>query len=149
MMLPRILSESLFDDLMDFPLEKDFFDGKNLLYGKHEKKLMKTDVREKDNNYEVDIDLPGFKKDQILAELKDGYLTISASKDLDKEEKDKEGKYIRRERYSGSCARSFYVGSDVKEDEISAKFEDGILKIVIPKKDVKEIEGKRMISIEG
>ena len=149
MMLPRILSESLFDDLMDFPLEKDFFDGKNLLYGKHEKKLMKNDVREKYNNYEVDIDLPGFKKDQILAELKDGYLTISASKDLDKEEKDKEGKYIRRERYSGSCARSFYVGSDVKEDEISAKFEDGILKIVIPKKDVKEIEGKRMISIEG
>ena len=116
MMLPRILSESLFDDLMGFPLEKDVFGGKNPLYGKREKNLMKTDVKEKDGNYEVDIDLPGFKKDQISAELKDGYLTISASKDLDKEEKNKEGKYIRKERYSGSYARSFYVGSDVKED---------------------------------
>ena len=148
-MLPRILSESLFDDLMGFPLEKDFFGGKTPFYGKREKNLMKTDVKEKDGNYEVDIDLPGFKKDQISAELKDGYLTISASKDLDKEEKNKEGKYIRKERYSGSYARSFYVGRDVKEDEISAKYEDGILKMVIPKKDVKQIEGKRIISIEG
>ena len=110
---------------------------------------MKTDVKEKDGNYEVAIDLPGFKKDEITAELKDGYLTISAAKGLDKDEKDKEGKYIRRERYSGQCARTFYVGEAVTQEDIKAKFEDGILKVTIPKVEPKKVEDKKYIAIEG
>ena len=92
--------------------------GHNPLYGKRAKNLMKTDVRETENSYELDIDLPGFKKDEISIELKEGCLNISAAKGLDKEESDKEGKYIRQERYAGSCSRSFYVGDDISEDEL-------------------------------
>lgn len=110
---------------------------------------MKTDVRETDGTYELDIDLPGFKKEDITAELKDGYLTISASKGINKDEKDKEGRYIRQERYSGTCSRSFYVGEGIAQDEIHAKFEDGILKLSVPKKDAKAVEQKSYISIEG
>ena len=111
---------------------------------------MKTDVKEKDGNYEVAIDLPGFKKDEITAELKDGYLTISAAKGLDKDEKDKEGKYIRRERYAGACQRSYYVGEDITEEDIKAEFKHGILKLFVPKKEVKPaVEEKKYISIEG
>ena len=147
MMMPSIFGGNLFnDDWMDF----SFPDIDKELYGKHAKNLMKTDVKEKDGNYEVAIDLPGFKKDEITAELKDGYLTISAAKGLDKDEKDKEGKYIRRERYSGSCQRSFYVGKDVTEDDIKASFEDGTLKMTIPKKEAKPaVESKKQIAIEG
>ena len=159
MFTPSIFGESLFDDWMDdFPFGKDFekefeksmFPAKNPLYGKHAKNLMKTDVRETDDAYEVDIDLPGFKKDEVTAELKDGYITISASKGLDKDEKDKKtGKYIRKERYAGSMSRSFYVGEDVTQDEISAKFENGILQLKVPKKADKAVEGKNYIAIEG
>ena len=110
MMMPSIFGENLFDDWMDFPFDDDFFGRRNPLYGKNAKNMMKTDVRETDDSYEVDIDLPGFKKDEINAQLKNGYLTISAAKGLDKDEKDKKGNYIRKERYAGSMSRSFYVG---------------------------------------
>ena len=158
MLRPSIFGESLFDDWMDdFPFGKDFekefekemFPAKNPLYGKHAKNLMKTDVRETDDSYEVDIDLPGFKKDEISAQLHDGYITISAAKGLDKDEKDqKTGKYIRKERYAGSMSRSFYVGEGISQEEISAKFENGILQLKIPKKDQKAIENKNCIAIE-
>ncbi len=149
MLMPSIFGENLFDDWMDFPFERDFFGGKNPLYGKHAKNMMKTDVKETDSGYEVDIDLPGFKKDEINAKLENGYLTISASKGLDKDEKDKEGKYIRRERYAGAMSRSFYVGEQVYQEDIRAKFEDGILRLSVPKKDAKEVEKKNYIAIEG
>ena len=149
MLMPSIFGENLFDDWMDFPFERDFFGGKNPLYGKHAKNMMKTDVKETDSGYEVDIDLPGFKKDEINAKLENGYLTISASKGLDKDEKDKEGKYIRRERYAGAMSRSFYVGEQVHQEDIRAKFEDGILRLSVPKKDAKELEKKNYIAIEG
>ena len=147
MMMPSIFGGNLFnDDWMDF----SFPDIDKELYGKHAKNLMKTDVKEKDGNYEVAIDLPGFKKDEITAELKDGYLTISAAKGLDKDEKDKEGKYIRRERYAGACQRSYYVGEDITEEDIRAEFKHGSLKLFVPKKEVKPaVEEKKYISIEG
>ena len=161
MLMPSIFGENLFDEWMDFPFGKDlseefrrdfnrdFFGKRNPLYGKNEKKLMKTDVRETDNTYELDIDLPGFKKDEVSAKLENGYLTISASKGLNKDEKDKEGNYIRRERYTGQCARSFYVGEGVRQEDIHAKFEDGILKLSIPKEVKNQIEENNYIAIEG
>ena len=149
MLLPAIFGENLFDDFMDDNFERNFFGSRNPLYGKHSKNLMKTDVKETDNGYELDIDLPGFKKDEITAHLEDGYLTVSAAKGVDKDEKDKEGRYIRRERYSGSMTRSFYVGNAVTEQDIKAKYEDGILSLSIPKKDPKAIEAKKYIAIEG
>lgn len=146
MLMPSIFGEHLFDDdWMDF----SFPDIDKALYGKHAQNVMKTDVKETDNGYEIDIDLPGFKKDEINAKLENGYLTISASKGLDKEETKKEGRYIRKERYAGAMSRSFYVGNDVAQEEISAKFEDGILRLAVPKKDKKEIENNKFISIEG
>ena len=151
MMMPSIFGENLFDDdWMNFPFDQDFWGKKNPLYGKHAKNLMKTDVKEKDGNYEVAIDLPGFKKDEITAELKDGYLTISAAKGLDKDEKDKEGKYIRRERYAGNMSRSFYVGKNITEKDIHGKYENGILMLDIPKKaPEKKVEEKKFVTIEG
>ena len=153
MMMPSIFGENLFDDWMDFPFDDDFdkyfFGKKNPLYGKHAKNMMKTDVKETDSSYEVDIDLPGFKKDEINAKLENGYLTISAAKGLDKDEKDKKGKYIRKERYAGAMSRSFYVGDAVTQEDIKAKYEDGILKLTIPKKDAKAVEAKNYIAIEG
>ena len=153
MMMPSIFGETLFDDWMDFPFDDDFdkyfFGKKNPLYGKHAKNMMKTDVKETDDTYEVDIDLPGFKKDEINAKLENGYLTISAAKGLDKDEKDKKGKYIRKERYAGAMSRSFYVGEGVTQDEIKAKYEDGILKLTVPKKDAKAVEKNDYIAIEG
>ena len=147
-MLPSIFGENLFDeffddDFMRFPA----WSGRNPLYGKHAKNLMKTDVRETENTYEVDIDLPGFKKDEINVDLKDGCLTISASKGLDRDEKDKEGKYIRQERYAGACSRSFYVG-DVRPDQVSAKYEDGILRLSMPKQEQKQLPNDTSIDIE-
>ena len=144
MLLPSIFGENLFDDWMNF----SFPDIDKELYGKHAKNMMKTDVKETENGYEVAIDLPGFKKDEIQLELKDGYLTISAAKGLDKDEKDKKDKYIRRERYAGSMSRSFYVGEGVKQSDIHAKYEDGILKLDIPKQDKKAVEESKYISIE-
>ena len=150
MMMPSIFGESLFDDdWMDFPFEREFFGKKNPLYGKHAKNMMKTDVRETENGYEVDIDLPGFKKDEINAKLENGYLTVSASKGLDKDEKDKEGKYNRQERYAGAMSRSFYVGEELTQEDIKAKYENGILKLSLPKKEAKAVEQKRYIEIEG
>ena len=132
-MLPSIYSENLFDDFFSDPFDMVMPRSLNALYGKHGKNLMKTDVRETEDTYELDIDLPGFKKEEVNLELKDGYLTISAAKGLDKDAEDKKGKYIRQERYAGACSRSFYVGWDVEPDEISAKFESGILQISVPK----------------
>ena len=146
MLMPSIFGENLFnDDWMNF----SFPEVDKELYGKHAGNVMKTDVRETDSGYEVDIDLPGFKKDEINAQLDNGYLTISASKGLDKEEKNKEGKYIRKERYAGAMSRSFYVGGDVTEEDIKAKYEDGILRLSIPKKEAKAVESKKYIAIEG
>ena len=146
MLMPSIFGENLFnDDWMDF----GFPEVDKALYGKHAGHVMKTDVKETDAGYEVDIDLPGFKKDEISAKLDDGYLTISASKGLDKDEKNKEGKYIRKERYAGAMSRSFYVGGDVTEEDIKAKYEDGILRLSIPKKEAKAVESKKYIAIEG
>ena len=134
---------------MDFPFERDFWGKKNPLYGKNAKNLMKTDIREHDSGYEVDVDLPGFKKDEINLELENGYLTVSAAKGLDKDEKDDKGKYIRRERYAGAMQRSFYVGDTLTQEDIKAKYENGILSISIPKKDAQAVETKKTIAIEG
>ena len=149
MMLPSIFGEDLFDEMMDFPFEDDFFGKRNPLYGKKAKNMMKTDVKEHETGYEVDIDLPGFKKDELNLDLTDGYLTISASKGLDKDEEDKKGKYIRQERYAGSMSRSFYVGEDLTEEDIHAKFENGILRLDVPKKEAKAVETKKRVAIEG
>ena len=152
MLMPSVFGENLFDDWMDSFDDFDwyFFGKKNPLYGKHAKNMMKTDVKETDDSYEVDIDLPGFKKDEINATLEDGYLTISAAKGLDKDEKDKKGKYIRKERYAGAMSRSFYVGDGVTQDEVKAKYENGILKLSIPKKaEQKAVEDTKHIAIEG
>ncbi len=150
MLMPNVFGENLFDDFMYFPFEREFFGRRNPLYGKREKNLMKTDIKETDSAYEVAIDLPGFKKEEISAKLENGYLTINAFKSLDKDEKDEEsGNYIRRERYSGQCSRSFYVGDQVAEEDVRAKFEDGILKLLIAKKEVKQVEDKKFIAIEG
>ena len=141
MLMPSIFGENLFDDdWMNFPFNDEFWGKKNPLYGKHAQNMMKTDIRETDGSYELDVDLPGFKKDEIQVQLKDGYLVLSAAKGLDKDEKDKEGNYIRRERYAGSMCRSFYVGDAVSEEDIHAKYEDGILKLSVPKKAPEKIE---------
>ena len=145
MLMPSIFGENLFDDWMDF----SFPDIDKALYGKHTKNEMKTDVRETEDGYELDIDLPGFKKDEVTAQLDNGYLTIQASKGLDKEQKDKKGKYIRKERYAGSMSRSFYVGDAITEEDVHAKYEDGILKLSVPKKEAKAVEQTKHIAIEG
>lgn len=153
MLRPSIFSDSLFDDFMNgfaFPGFPEFPDVDKMLYGKHAKNMMKTDVRETEAGYEVDIDLPGFRKDEIRLQLNQGCLTVSAAKGLDKSEEDKKGKYVRRERYAGSMSRSFYVGEHVTEEDIHPRYEDGILKFVIPKEEKKAVEEKNhYISIEG
>ena len=146
-MLPSIFDENVFDDLFDQTMNMDMFGRRNPLYGKHAKDLMKTDVRETDNSYEVDIDLPGFKKDEVNVQLEDGYLTVSAAKGLDKDEK-KKGRYIRQERYAGQCSRSFYVGESVQPKDVHAKFEDGILKLSLPKAEQPKLPDHRTITIE-
>ena len=143
MLLPSIFGESLLDDWMDFP------DIDRKLYGKHAAHVMKTDVHEHEDGYELDIDLPGFKKEEINLSLDNGYLSVSAAKALDNDHKDKKGKLIRQERYAGSMQRSFYVGDTITEDEIKAKFENGVLKLSIPKKDAPKVPEKKVIAIEG
>ena len=146
MLMPSIFGENLFnDDWMNF----GFPEVEKALYGKHASHEMKTDVRETDSGYEVDIDLPGFKKDEINIQLDNGYLSISAAKGLDKDDQDKEGKYIRKERYAGSMSRSFYVGNAITQDDIKAKYESGILRLSVPKKAAEEIESAKRIAIEG
>ena len=152
MLMPSIFGQSLFDDFMsDFPFDnRDMEKMERKLYGHHAKNVMKTDIKEVENGYEFEIDLPGFTKDEVTAELKDGYLTITASKGVDKDEQEKDtGKYIRKERYAGACERSFYVGEDVTEEDIKAQFQHGILKLFVPKKEAKPaVEQKKDISIE-
>ena len=152
MMMPRIFGENLFDDFMNDFAFPDFTDSANIekaLYGQHAKNIMKTDVKDTENGYEVDIDLPGFKKDEISIELENGYLTVSAAKGLDKDEEDKKGKYIRKERYAGAMQRSFYVGENLTQEDIKAKYENGILRLSVPKKEAKPVETKKTIAIEG
>ena len=144
MLMPSIFGENLFDDFMMNPWRSDFFTSSS-----GTKYMMNTDVKEKENSYELDIELPGFKKEDVRAELKDGYLTVSASRNGNNDEKDEKGSYIRRERYSGSCSRRFYVGEGVRQEDIHAKFEDGVLKLEVPKEDKKKIEEKKYIAIEG
>ena len=150
-MLPSIFGENMFDDFFSDPFGMMVPQTRDALDGKHAKNLMKTDIRETDTSYELDIDLPGFKKDEVSIDLKDGYLTISAAKGLDQDEKEKEsGRYIRRERYAGACSRSFYVGEGVTEEDIKAEFKHGILTLVVPKKEAKPaVEQKKYIAIEG
>ena len=145
-MLPSIFGENLLDEFFDEPWEKSLFGARNPLYGKHAKNLMKTDVRETGDSYELDVDLPGFRKDELQVELKNGYLTIRAAKRSDQDEKDKTGRYIRREPCAGACSRSFYVG-DVKPEDVSAKYEDGILKLSMPKAGKKELPKRSTIAI--
>ena len=148
-MLPSIFGENLFDDWFDFPSFPEFRNVDRKLYGRHAAHEMKTDVREHEDHYEVDVDLPGFKKDEIRLELENGTLTVHAAKDLEKEQKDKAGKLIRQERFSGAMQRSFYVGEALTEEDIGAKFENGVLSLNIPKKDVKKLPEKKVIQIEG
>ncbi len=150
MLLPRLFTENLFDDWMDdFPMMPDFgHDVSRKLYGKHANREMLTDVRDHGDHYEVEIDLPGFKKEDLNIELHEGNLTITASKGLDQEDKDKEGKYVRQERYAGMMQRSFYVGEDVTEQDIKAKFEDGVLHLNVPKKETPKLPEKKTIMIE-
>ena len=148
MLMPSIFGENLFDDdWMNFPFNDEFWGKKNPLYGKHAQNMMKTDIRETDGSYELDIDLPGFKKDEIKVQLKDGYLVLSAAKGLDKDEKDKEGHYIRQERYVGNMTRSFYLG-DIPKEDIKAKYEGGVLRLSVPKADMKQVENSSTIYIE-
>ena len=146
-MLPSIFHENLFDDWFDDAFEKNFFGERNPLYGKHAKSLMKTDVRETRDSYKLAIDLPGFKKDEVKVELKDGYLTVSASKGLDKDEEDREGRFIRQERYAGACSRSFYVG-DIRPEEVKCKYEFGVLRVTLPKPTARVVESPSHIAID-
>ena len=148
-MLPSIFGESLFDDWMGFPFRGFESDVDRKLYGKHAAHVMKTDLKEHEEGYELKVDLPGFKKDQINLELQNGYLTVSAAKGLDKDEKAKKGKLIRQERYAGAMQRSFYIGDTVTEADVKAKFEDGVLNICVPKAEPKKLENHKYIAIEG
>ena len=147
-MLPMIFGENLFDDLFNDTFERSLWNTDKTLYGKNAGRIMKTDVHETEDSYELDVDLPGFKKDEVSVELKNGCLTIQAAKGLDKDESDQQGRYIRQERYAGSCSRSFYVGEDVEPGEVSAKFEDGILRLSIPKVEQKKLPKTTSIAIE-
>ena len=149
MLMSGIFGENLFDDFWGFPTQRELANIDKRLYGKHSDLLMKTDVQETDTDYELEIDLPGFKKDQINVKLEEGYMTISAAKGHDTEKKDKHGKIIRQERYSGAMQRSFYVGEGVKVEDVKAKFEDGVLRLTIPKNELKELPGNNTIAIEG
>ena len=152
MLMPSIFGNDMFGDFFTDPWfdEKEFKDMQKKLYGHRAKNVMSTDVKEVENGYELEMDLPGFKKDEIKASVENGYLTISAARGLDEDEKDKKsGKYIRRERYAGACERSFYVGEGLSQDDIKASFQHGILKLFIPKEPEKSVEEKKYVAIEG
>ena len=154
MLMPSIFGEDLFDNFMkDFPFFDDNTESnvEKKLYGRRGKNLMKTDIKETEGGYELEMDLPGFTKDEIKVSLENGYMTISTAKGLDKDEQDKKsGRYIRKERYAGSCERSFYVGEDITEEDIKGEFKHGILKLFVPKKEAKPaVEQKKYVSIEG
>ncbi len=148
-MLPSIFRENLFDDWFDFPSFPEFRDVDRKLYGRHANHEMKTDVHEHEDHYEVDIDLPGFKKEEINLELENGYLTVHAAKSVEQDKNDKAGKVIRQERFSGAMQRSFYIGDALTEEDIGAKFENGVLSLNIPKKDARKLPEKKVIQIEG
>ena len=151
MLMPSIFNDNLFDDWFEFPEFPDFPDFRDVdkaerkLYGRHADRLMKTDVHEMEDHYEVDIDLPGFKKDDIKLELKDGYLTVSAAKE---KETEKKGKALRTERFSGAMQRMYYVGKEMTEEDIKAKFEHGVLSLTLPKKETAKVPEKKYIAIE-
>ena len=147
MLLPSVFRESLFDDWFNFPELPDIDRTERKLYGRHAERLMKMDVREHDDHYEVDIDLPGFSKDEINLELKDGYLTVSAAKGLDENDTDKKGKLIRQERYAGAMQRTFYVGENLTEEDVQAKYEDCVLTVKLPKKEARKVPEKKQILI--
>ena len=149
MLMPRIFDDDFFDDWMNWPLNRSLADTERKLYGKHAAHLMKTDIREHEDHFVVEMDLHGYKKDEIELSLEKGYLTISAQKGLDKEEKDKKGRIIRQERYAGAMQRSFYVGTGLTEEDVKAKFEDGVLTLTVPKKAAPKIPEKKTILIEG
>ncbi len=156
MMVPSIFGENLFDDFFDdffdWPAyDKQMKDAQKKLYGRRADNIMKTDVRDHDDHYEIDVDLPGFKKEELSLELTDGYLTIKAAKGLNKDEKEnKTGKYIRRERYMGSMTRSFYVGDSITQEDIKAEYKNGVLKLSVPKPDPnKKVEKTNYIAIAG
>ena len=149
MMVPMRRSRNLLSELMSDPFDA-FFDMASAPAQKMSPTLMRTDIKETDAGFELTIDLPGFKKDDVQAELKDGYLTIAAQTQSETEDKDEKGTYVRKERFSGKCSRTFYVGDDIEEDDIRAKFEDGVLKIAVPKKQEQpKLEEKKTIAIEG
>ena len=148
MLMPSIFNDNLFDDWFDddfyMPMMPDMSDVDKKLYGGRAAHEMKTDVKETEKGYEVAVDLPGFKKDDVTVELNNGYMTITAQKKVDKDKKNEEGKYIRREHYAGSMSRSFYVGDQLTENDIHAQMNDGILTLQIPKKEEqKQVEDKR------
>ena len=149
MMVPMRRNRNFLSDLMTDPFDA-LFDPATAPVQKMTPTLMRTDIKETDGGYELVIDMPGFKKDDVQAELKDGYLTITAQTKTESEDKDEKGTYVRKERFSGKCSRTFYVGDDIEEDDIKAKFEDGTLKIDVPKKQEQpKLEEKKTISIEG
>ncbi len=148
MLVPSRRSNDFFSDFFNDPFDMGFFGGRP--QKQPIPSMMKTDIRETDKGYELEMDLPGFKKENVHAELKDGYLTVNATTEQSSEEKGGDGSYLRKERFTGSCSRSFYVGDEISEDEIRARFEDGILKISVPKKELPAPEDtKKLISIEG
>ena len=143
MLMPSIFGDRFMDDFFDFPEVRN-----TRTY--HQNQLMKTDIFQTKEGLEITMDLPGYKKDNVSAELKDGYLVITASMDQSNDQKDAGGKYLRRERYSGSCSRSFYVGEDLTQEDIKAKFEHGTLKLMIPNKENRpKVEETKRITIEG
>ncbi len=144
-MVPSIYGENMFDDFFG----SSFFGGRDPLFGKHARNLMKTDIHETDDAkaYRFAVELPGFKKDEISLDVKDGYLNISAAKGLDKDEEDKKGRVLRQERYAGACSRSFYIG-DVKPENVKAKYESGVLTVIVPKEDAKKLSSGSAIAIE-
>ena len=150
MLMPSIFGENLFDDFFTpfYYDDKDEKKAEKKLYGHRAQNLLRTDIKETKEGYELVIDVPGFKKDEVKVALKDGYLTVSASKGLDRDKKDDKGRYIRRERYCGECSRSFYIGDGITEKDVSAKFEDGILKLSIPKRETKALPKPNQIAIE-
>ena len=148
MLLPSVFGENLFDEWFNFPDFRDVDRTERKLYGKHADRLMKTDVHEHDDHYEVDIDLPGFTKDEINLELREGYLTVSAAKGVDKDNTDRKGKIIRQERYAGAMQRSFYVGEHLTEEDIKASFKNGVLSLDVAKKDQPKLPEKKTITIE-
>lgn len=150
MLMPRIFGENLFDEMMDFPFNRSFFRNFNSSFGNADQSVLRTDVKEKDGHYELSMELPGYNKEDVQAKLENGYLTISAKHDNSKDEKDSAGNYVRRERYYGQCSRSFYVGDEVTQEEIKARFENGVLDLIIPKKEAKpQVQENQYIAIEG